>query len=62
MKELITQVCKAQRRQCPCYMHLCGDCQASLQLLELAEGLEVEPEESSWDRYQKIRQRWNEAR
>jgi hypothetical protein len=58
LRQLIFTVCKAQRRQCPCYMHLCGDCQDSLRLLELADGLEVEPQEGSWERYQSIKARW----
>lgn len=60
IKRLAVIVAKSKRRQCSCYMNLCGDCQDAGQLLAVLNEWNPEPEEGSYDRYVKIRKRWSD--
>lgn len=60
IKRLAITVAKAKRRQCPCYMNLCGDCQDAGLLLELLNDWDTEPQEGTYERYVAIRQRWSD--
>jgi len=60
IKRLAIQTAKAKRRGCPCYGHLCGECQDAGLLLELLNDWDTEPQEGTYERYVEIRKRWND--
>ena len=55
IKRLAITVAKSKRRQCSCYMSLCGDCQDASLLLELLNDWDTEPQEGTYQHMSKSR-------